>query len=134
MYSLVADVESYPTFLPWCRDAEVTFRKGKIVEATLELHKGRVSKHFRTRNSLHDNQEIVINLVDGPFHHLAGQWRFEQLGETGCKVSLDLDFEFESRIIDMLIGAFFEDSCNSLVDAFTRRATEMYGDKRARDE
>ena len=127
MYALVADVESYPDFLPWCNDAVVNLRDGDIVEGTLELHRGGLSKHFRTRNVLTRNESISMDLVSGPFKTLTGGWAFQALGEDGCKVMLDLQFEFENTLTDKVLGRFFEDTCNSLVDAFVRRAMLMYG-------
>jgi len=127
MFSLVDDIESYPQFLPWCKSAEVHSREGDVVEATLELQRGELSKRFRTRNHASGNDAINMSLVDGPFRHLEGRWKFTQLGDAGSKVELDLDFEFASRVIDTLLGPFFEDICNSLVDAFTRRAEAVYG-------
>jgi ribosome-associated toxin RatA of RatAB toxin-antitoxin module len=127
MYALVEDVDSYPLFLPWCNDVEVHIREGNIVEATLELHRGKLSKRFRTRNTMHPKSSMDLSLVGGPFKHLAGGWEFQALGDSGSKVSLQLDFEFESRALDLLVGAFFEDACNSLVDAFTQRAAAVYG-------
>ena len=68
-----------------------------------------------------------IGLLGGPFRHLQGGWRFRDLGDQGSKVSLELDFEFSSRLVDLMFGAYFEDTCNSLVDAFTRRAATVFG-------
>jgi ribosome-associated toxin RatA of RatAB toxin-antitoxin module len=68
-----------------------------------------------------------MQLVDGPFRHLAGRWSFTQLGDSGSKVALDLDFEFSNPVVDLVFGSFFEDTCNLLVDAFTRRADAVYG-------
>jgi ribosome-associated toxin RatA of RatAB toxin-antitoxin module len=130
MFVLVDDVGSYPEFLPWCNDAEVHSRTDEVVEATLELHKGSVSNHFTTRNRRQEFEAIGIELVGGPFRHLSGGWRFTELGEQGCKVALDLEFEFSSFVVDMMFGAFFEDTCNSLVDAFTRRAVEVFGQRK----
>lgn len=127
MFALVDDIESYPEFLPWCSDAEVHERSGATVEATLELHRGAISKHFRTKNTAEAKRAIEIALLDGPFRHLAGRWQFQQLGDSGSKVSLDFEFEFASRTIDKIFGAFFEEICNTLVDAFTRRAEAAYG-------
>ena len=127
MFVLVDDVEAYPEFLPWCHDAEVHNRSREIVEATLELHKGSLSRHFTTRNRRSEFESIGIELVGGPFSHLSGGWQFRELGETGCKVILELDFEFSSLLVDMMFGAYFEDTCNSLVDAFTRRAAGIFG-------
>ncbi len=126
MYALVKDVEAYPSFLPWCNDAEVHVREESYIEASLELHRGRVSKKFRTRNALVENESLGIALVGGPFKHMSGGWTFQQLGKTGCKVELDLEFEFESRAVDVIFGRFFEHTCNSLVDSFTQRAAKIY--------
>jgi ribosome-associated toxin RatA of RatAB toxin-antitoxin module len=134
MYALVADVESYPAFLPWCNDAVVNLRDGDIVEGTLELHRGGLSKHFRTRNVLTENESISMDLVSGPFRTLSGGWRFQALGENGSKVMLELEFEFENKMTEMVLGRFFEDACNSLVDAFVQRAGLMYGKDRGGHE
>lgn len=128
MFSLVDDIESYPQFLPWCSDATVDRREDNVIVATLELHKGGLSRHFTTRNTREPHSAIDLALVGGPFRRLAGGWRFRDLGDNGCEVSLELEFAFDSRLVDMMFGAFFEDTCNSLVDAFTRRAAEVYGD------
>jgi len=127
MYALVKDVEAYPTFLPWCHDAEVHVRRPDFIEASLELHRRGISKRFRTRNALQQDVALGIELVGGPFRRLSGGWRFEQLGEAGSKVSLELEFEFDSRATDIVFGRFFENTCNSLVDSFTQRAAAMYG-------
>ena len=127
MFCLVDDVEAYPEFLPWCNDAEVHKRTDDIVEATLELHKGSMSNHFTTRNTRHEHDAIDIELLGGPFRHLKGGWRFKDLGQEGCKVSLELDFQFESMVVDLMFGRFFEETCNSLVDAFTQRAASVFG-------
>ena len=127
MFDLVNDVDAYSEFLPWCSRSAVHNRSGNVVEATLELHKGSISKAFTTRNSIISGQSIDLALIGGPFHHLAGGWRFKSLGDGGCKVSLELDFEFESRLVEIMFGSFFEETCNSLVDAFIDRAAEVYG-------
>ena len=129
MFDLVDDVDAYADFLPWCSRSEVRGRSDEVVEATLELQKGGVRKSLTTRNATVRGESIDLCLLGGPFRHLQGGWRFEPLGDEGCKVSLELDFEFESRMVDMMFGAFFEDTCNSLVDAFIRRAAEVYGQR-----
>lgn len=127
MFVLVDDVESYPEFLPWCNDAEIHNRTSNTVEATLELHKGSVSNHFTTLNTRSEFVTIDIELIGGPFRHLQGGWKFTEIGEEGCKVALALDFEFESMFVDMMFGGFFEETCSSLVDAFTKRARHVFG-------
>ena len=127
MFMLVDDVEQYPSFLPWCKSAVVLSRSDDVVEATLDLNRGSVSKKFTTRNTRREFESIDMALVDGPFRHLAGGWTFKSLGDAGSKVSLDLKFVFESALVDMVFGSFFQDTCNSMVDSFTRRAESVYG-------
>jgi ribosome-associated toxin RatA of RatAB toxin-antitoxin module len=126
MYTLVKDVEAYPSFLPWCNDAEVHIREESCFEASRELHRGRISKRLRTRNVLKENESLGIALVGGPFRHMSGGWTFRQLSDAGSKVELELQFEFESRATDIIFGRFFENTCNSLVDSFTQRAAKIY--------
>lgn len=127
MFVLVDDVAAYPDFLPWCKSAQVHSHADNIVEASLELQKGAVSKTFTTRNSRHEFESIELALIGGPFKHLSGGWRFRDLGDEGSKVSLELEFEFESKLADIMFGSFFEEICNSLVDAFSRRAADIFG-------
>ncbi len=127
MFALVDDIEAYPEFLPWCKGTTVHVRDRNIVEASIEMHHGILRKSFRTRNTLHPDAAIDIALLGGPFRHLAGGWRFDQLGELGSKVSLDLEFEFEHRLTSILFEQYFENVCNSLVDAFISRAGAVYG-------
>jgi len=126
MYELVKDVESYPSFLPWCNAAEVHIRGEDFIEASLGLHRGRISKKFRTRNVFREGESLGIALVGGPFRHMRGGWTFHQLGDSGSKVALNLEFEFESRATDVIFGRFFENTCNALVDSFTRQAAKIY--------
>lgn len=134
MFRLVDDVAAYPEFLPWCADAVIEREEGETMVATLELHKSGMSRRFTTRNIRKPHSAIDLSLVGGPFRHLSGGWRFTGLGrdpgEDGCKVSLELEFAFDSRLVDMMFGPFFEETCNSLVDAFTRRAADVYGERR----
>ena len=129
MFDLVDDVSAYADFLPWCNRSEEHSRSEEVVEATLELQKGNISKAFTTRNARVPGESIGLELLGGPFRHLDGGWRFEALGDEGCKVSLELEFEFESRMVDVMFGPFFEETCSSLVDAFVKRAGDVYGER-----
>ena len=128
MYDLVNDIESYADFLPWCRSSRVLREEDNVIEASLEIAHGALHKSFTTRNTLVPKQRIQMNLVEGPFKHLEGVWRFDPLGEQGCKVSLDLSFEFSSRLMGMTLGPVFSAIANSLVDAFTQQAVKKYGE------
>ncbi len=127
MFHLVDDIESYPEFLPWCRSTKILSREQDEVHASIELARSGVHKTFTTCNRAQKNKMIEIRLVEGPFKHLEGFWRFESLSESGCKVSLDLEFEFASKLLGMAVGPVFHQIANSLVDAFTRRAIDVYG-------
>lgn len=127
MYALVDDIEAYPEFLPWCKSTRVLSRTEDEVRATIELSRGGVEKSFTTCNRNQKNKMIEMRLVEGPFRRLEGFWRFDALGDDGCKVSLDLEFEFASRMLDMVIGPVFSQIANSLVDSFQKRAVAVYG-------
>jgi len=127
MFALVSDIESYPGFLPWCRSARVIWREGDELKACIEMAKGSVQKAFTTHNRQQPNKMIEIRLVEGPFKQLEGFWRFDPLGEQACKVSLDMEFEFANRMLDMLIGPIFSQIANTLVDSFQQRAVDVYG-------
>jgi ribosome-associated toxin RatA of RatAB toxin-antitoxin module len=127
MYSLVSDIESYPAFLPWCRSTQVLSRDGDELRARIEMHKGKVHKSFTTRNRLQKNKMIEIRLLEGPFLRLEGFWHFEALRSDACKVSLYMEFEFSSAVLRLAIGPIFKQIADSLVDAFCRRAVEIYG-------
>jgi ribosome-associated toxin RatA of RatAB toxin-antitoxin module len=127
MYALVENIEAYPEFLPWCSAARVDWREGEKLEATIEMKRAGARHSFSTRNRLRADQSIQMQLIDGPFKSLQGRWDFNALGESGSKVGLELEFEFSSRMLDSLLGAFFEQTCDSMVEAFTRRAQHVYG-------
>lgn len=127
MYRLVNDVASYPQFLPWCRTARVLAEDEDAMRASIEIAHGRLHKSFTTLNRLQKDKMIEMRLVEGPFHHLEGYWRFGELGEGACKVSLDLDFEFSGKLVALALGPIFHQIANTLVDAFCKRAVEVYG-------
>jgi len=126
MYALVNDVRAYPDFLPWCRSAVVHSETDRFMEASLELSKGKTSRVFTTRNRLTAGERIQIGLVDGPFRHLEGHWHFDKIDESASEVRLEMRFEFDSFMGGMLFGPVFEDIAGSLVDAFAKRASDVY--------
>lgn len=127
MFELVNAIEEYPRFLPWCRTSRVIERSDREVEAELEIAWSGVHKSFTTRNKLYPYEHMEITLVNGPFRHLTGKWSFIALGDQGCKVSLDLEFEFAGHFFDRLFQPIFNSIGNSLVDVFCKRAVEIYG-------
>lgn len=126
MFDLVNDVESYPRFLPWCRSTELLSRNDEQLCGRLEVARAGISQKFSTCNRLHPFNRIEIALQEGPFKALHGEWRFTALREDACKVELELDFEFSGRLINTAFGAVFSQIANTLVDAFCKRADEVY--------
>lgn len=127
MYGLVADVERYGEFLPWCGGARILAQAGDTLTASVAIAYRGVHKSFTTRNRLEPGRCMEMQLVDGPFRRLHGYWRFDPLDAEACKVSLELDFDFSNRILGMMIGPVFESIANSLVDSFRSRAEALYG-------
>jgi coenzyme Q-binding protein COQ10 len=127
MYGLVADIEAYGKFLPWCGGARILARDPDSVTAAIDIAYHGVNKTFTTRNKLVPGRVMELQLVDGPFKFLQGHWHFEELDEKACKVSLDLKFEFANRLLAMVIGPVFSNIANGLVDSFRQRAEEIYG-------
>ena len=127
MYALVADVEKYPGFLTWCRDARVREPGEDTVEASLEIGRGPIRKTFTTRNTMVPDSRIDIGLVDGPFKHLQGRWEFMTLDGAGSRIALNLEFELSNAVLRRTLGPVFSEIANTMVDAFCRRAKELYG-------
>lgn len=127
MYALVADIESYGKFLPWCGGARIVARDDNSVTAAIDIAYQGVRKTFTTRNRLEPGRVMEMQLVDGPFKSLQGLWRFEELEERACKVSLHLEFEFSNRLLAFAVGPVFSSIANSLVESFQLRAVEVYG-------
>ena len=127
MYALVNDIESYPEFLPWCRSTRILDRNDDEVRATIEMQKSALHKSFTTINRLQPGKMMEVSLVEGPFRKLDGFWRFEALREDASKVSLDLDFELAGPVVSRVVGPIFHQIANSVVDAFCKRAVEVYG-------
>lgn len=127
MFKLVDDIEAYSEFLPWCGKATEISRDNKNVEASLFISHSGLNKEFTTQNKNTEFEKIEMHLVNGPFKNLDGVWLFEPLGESACKVSLNLEFQFSSKIISVTLGPIFSKIANSLVDAFIKRADNIYG-------
>ena len=127
MYDLVNDIESYADFLPWCRRSTIMEQGEDLIRASIEIAYKSLNKAFTTQNRLQRNKMIEMRLVEGPFKHLEGFWRFEALDEQACKVSLDLEFEFSSKLVGLAMGPIFTQIANTLVDSFVQRANDVYG-------
>ena len=127
MFGLVADIERYPRFLPWCRSATVHARTPTEMTASLEIARGPIRKSFTTRNRMTEPERINIELVDGPFSYLDGNWSFEGTEANGCRVGLEMRFEISNGMLERVLAPLFEEIARTMVDAFCRRAHQIYG-------
>ncbi|MCM2131487.1 type II toxin-antitoxin system RatA family toxin [Larsenimonas rhizosphaerae] len=127
MFDLVNDIESYPEFLPGCRAANVVDEGENYRTGRLTLAKGGVEQSFTTRNTLHAPSRIDLSLVDGPFKQLSGQWHFREMGENACRVEFSMSFEFSNRLLSMAFSRLFQQVTKQQVDAFVKRAEQVYG-------
>jgi ribosome-associated toxin RatA of RatAB toxin-antitoxin module len=126
MFALVDDIESYPRFLPWCTAAKVEERLPGVVRATLTVGMRGLSQSFTTLNELRPGEAMDMRLVKGPFRRFSGGWRFKPLSPEACTVEFSLEYELAGRLARML-EPLFDRIANTMVDAFTRRAAELYG-------
>jgi ribosome-associated toxin RatA of RatAB toxin-antitoxin module len=126
MYALVEDIEAYPQFLPWCVAAEVLERKPGSTRATLTVGVGGLRHSFTTRNENRPGEAIDMHLVEGPFRRFAGEWRFAPLSPRACRIEFSLQYEFSSRTLGRLLSPLFDGIADSMVDAFVRRAAQVY--------
>ncbi len=129
MFELVNDCESYPKFLSGCSDARLIKRTDSELIGELELSKAGLKYRFTTRNGLFEPERILLELQEGPFKKLEGEWLFTPLSDEACKVSLDLEFELAGRVVSAALGPLFSQVASNLVDAFVKRADEVYGKK-----
>jgi ribosome-associated toxin RatA of RatAB toxin-antitoxin module len=128
MFELVAEVEKYPEFMPWCGGAVVQWRDESGMQASITISFAGIKQTFTTRNQHHFPNRITIDLVDGPFSALTGDWEFQALGEDGCKVIYTMKYEFSSRTLEAVVGPVFNRIASSFIDSFTQRAEAVYGD------
>ena len=130
MFDLVADISSYPEFLPWCSAARVRqkIQKGEVtqIEADLVISFKVFREKFGSRVILDTSKfTIETDYIDGPFRYMHSVWSFEKLGQ-GCEVKFNVDFEFKNAVLQSIIGLVFNDAMQRIVRAFERRAADLY--------
>jgi ribosome-associated toxin RatA of RatAB toxin-antitoxin module len=131
MYVLVTDIDQYPQFLPWCDRARVIETDAAGMTAEIGIAFSGIRQTFTTRNEHIEGQQVLIKLVNGPFSTLEGEWNFLPLGDgtqRACKVELTLTYSFANATLSKLIGPVFDKIASSMVDAFVKRANQVYGD------
>jgi ribosome-associated toxin RatA of RatAB toxin-antitoxin module len=127
MFELVAKVEDYPKFLPWCGGVKVIERTDDTLVANLAINFHGVKQSFTTKNHNMPSTQMTMQLVDGPFKSMNGTWNFKALREDACKIDFELHYEFSNIILEQLIGPVFSVIANSMVDSFCKRAETVYG-------
>ena len=128
MYRLVTDVKAYPQFLPWCDHADILEHGDNSMLAEVGIAFAGIHQRFQTRNTHESDRRVSMQLVNGPFSSLDGDWLFEPLGgQRACRVSLTLRYGF-SGVLGAAISPVFDRIANTIVEAFVQRAAEVYGD------
>ncbi|MBT9506803.1 type II toxin-antitoxin system RatA family toxin [Rhodoferax sp.] len=131
MYVLVTEVDQYPKFLPWCDHARVVSSDETGMTAEVGISFSGIRQTFTTRNEHTQGRQVAMTLVNGPFSKLDGEWNFLPLGDgsqRACKVELSLSYGFENATLGKLVGPVFDKIAASLVDAFVKRAAQVYGE------
>ena len=133
MYELVTAIEDYPEFLPWCERAEVLERSATGVTARLHLSYMGVRQSFTTRNTQAVDRSVSLELVDGPFSKLSGDWQFNPVPKTdganakACKIEFGLRYAFSNRALEAVVSPVFDGIANTFVDSFVKRAEQVHG-------
>ncbi|MDZ4729209.1 MAG: type II toxin-antitoxin system RatA family toxin [Xanthomonadales bacterium] len=126
MYKLVEDVLSYPRFLSWCVASKLIESNADSQVASLDISIAGMRQSFTTRNLLIPDRCIAMELLEGPFQRLAGEWRFEALGATGSKILLQLNFDFSGSFLSSAFRHGFASVADRLVNDFCQRAEAIY--------
>lgn len=127
MFDLVADIERYPEFLPWCRAARIWKREGNVVHADLVIGYKLFQERFTSKVTLKAHNQIHVEYVKGPMKHLSNHWRFLPSNPDSCCIDFFVDFEFKNPMFQKLMGVFFNEVVKRMVSAFEARARQLYG-------
>ncbi len=127
LFDLVADVERYPEFLPWCLGARIRERNGNEIIADLLIGFKMVRERFTSRVVLDRPDAIHVSYSEGPFRYLNNHWRFLPQRDGGCLIDFYVDFEFRSRMLQKIIEVLFNEAVKRMVGAFEGRARQLYG-------
>jgi coenzyme Q-binding protein COQ10 len=126
LFDLVAGVERYPEFLPWCLGARIQERQPNLIVADLIIGFRMFRERFTSRVSLDRPRRIDVAYTEGPFRYLNNHWTFTRVAE-GCRIGFFVDFEFRSRLLQRVIEVLFSEAVRRMVGAFEKRARDLYG-------
>ncbi len=127
MFDLVEGVEQYPQFLPWCSGTSVTHRDLQVTHATISINYRGIKQSFSTKNLKQPPERMSLQLVEGPFQALDGEWLFTPLRADACRIDFRLSYQFSSALLEKLVGPVFGHIAGTMVDAFLKRADQVYG-------
>jgi len=126
LFDLVAAVDKYPEFLPWCLASRITRREGDVFYADLVIGYKMVREKFSSRVTALQPDHIHVEYLSGPMKHLSNHWRFIPNEDGTCTIDFFVDFEFKNNFFQNLMGLFFEKAVRKMVQAFEERAKNLY--------
>ncbi len=129
IFSLINDVDRYSSFLPWCSNSSILSDSSSEMTAEIEISGKPIKWKFKTKNNYKINEIIKIQLVEGPFKNLEGYWKFHSLDENNTNVSLFLEYEFDSKIIELSLKPIFAGIMSSILDSFISEAFRLKNEK-----
>ncbi len=129
MFCLVAEVDKYPDFMPWCGGTEIQYFDEENVLASINIDFHGIHQRFTTHNKHYYPARIELELVEGPFSFLSGKWTFQNYPEKTCKIFFSMEYTFSLRIIELVIAPVFKNIISSFVDSFLNRADIIYGER-----
>lgn len=126
MFDLVADVDNYPKFLPWCIASRITKTDGNVIEADLIIGYKLFREKFSSRVTLERPDHIRVDYLDGPLKHLSNEWKFTPEGEGSCVIDFYVDFDLQTPVLKQIVEIFFNEAVKRMVSAFEARAEQIY--------
>jgi ribosome-associated toxin RatA of RatAB toxin-antitoxin module len=129
MFDLVVEIESYPKFLPWCSASQVFKQTDHELDGSLTIAYKSFSQAFRTHNHHTRPHEMQMRLIDGPFTHFCGHWKFTPLKPNGSLISFELHYTFKNMLLKMAVGAVFENIAKSIIHSFIEEANRRYSNQ-----
>ncbi|AFZ83646.1 cyclase [Candidatus Kinetoplastibacterium blastocrithidii (ex Strigomonas culicis)] len=129
MFDLVADIDKYQDFMPWCGGSKIEYHNDTQTKASIIMIIYGISNSFTTINRYNYPNKIDIELVDGPFSYLSGSWRFTEKFKDSCNVEFELEYSFSNKLLSMIISPVFSNIANSFIYKFQERASHIYGKK-----
>ena len=126
LFELVLDIESYPIFLPWCKSAKILKRKNNIIIADLVIEFKNICESYTSKVIFNRSDSIDVEMIEGPFKFLLNKWRFSQTDDGKTLLYFEIDFQFNSIILEALIGIFFDRAVEKLACAFLQRADILF--------